>query len=73
MINPLNKILATEEECERRLDICKKCDRFRKETGQCTLKIIDGIKTGCNCFMVIKTKLLNARCNIGKWETQKDI
>lgn len=62
----IGKILADEKESNKRMNICKNCPRFIKETKRCNPKIIDG-KKGCNCFMEIKTKILNAKCPIGEW------
>lgn len=51
-------ILADKQEAEKRYDICKKCDHFRKLTKTCDI---------CNCLMFAKTKLENSNCPIGKW------
>ena len=47
-----------EYSSQERLDICKKCDLFQKDTGLCKK---------CLCVMKLKTKLKNAKCPIGKW------
>jgi len=44
---------------EKRLDICKDCDKFIKATTQCK---------ECGCVMKLKTKLPNASCPLGKWD-----
>ena len=57
MINP-NAEHASEEEAERRYDICKACPELIDLTKQCKQ---------CGCFMAMKTKLNNATCPLGKW------
>lgn len=44
---------------EKRLEICRGCDRFIKSTTQCK---------ECGCIMKLKTKLPNAGCPLHKWE-----
>jgi hypothetical protein len=57
IINPkINKL--SEEESQKRLDMCLSCDRLIKVTTQCK---------ECGCFMNAKTKLPHAYCPIGKW------
>lgn len=41
-----------------RMKICLQCEHFLKITKQCKK---------CGCFMIIKTRLPNATCPIGKW------
>jgi len=53
-----NTEYATEEEGERRYDICKGCPELIDLTKQCKQ---------CGCFMVMKTKLQHATCPLGKW------
>jgi ribosomal protein L32 len=43
---------------KRRLDICKSCEHYFTPTTTCKK---------CGCFMIAKTKLLDASCPIGKW------
>jgi len=42
----------------KRMEICDACPRLIRVTKQCK---------ECGCFMVIKTKLKDASCPIGKW------
>jgi hypothetical protein len=56
-INP-NAVKASDEEADRRMDLCKECPSFLKITSQCK---------ECGCFMKIKTKLNLATCPLGKW------
>lgn len=41
-----------------RMKICTDCPRLLKSTKQCK---------ECGCFMILKTRLKNATCPIGKW------
>lgn len=43
---------------EKRMSICRECDRFIKVTTQCK---------ECGCIMAAKTKLDGAICPLGKW------
>lgn len=47
---------------EKRLDICKNCPEFISATSQCKK---------CGCIMLLKTKLPNAECPIGKWHKEE--
>jgi hypothetical protein len=47
-----------EAERNRRLALCKGCDRYVIESGRCV---------ECGCFMGVKTKLRTASCPLGKW------
>ena len=49
---------SPEEIVESRLEICRGCDWFRKNTETCRK---------CNCFMKLKTLLEKSKCPIGKW------
>lgn len=54
-----NKHNYTEDELsDARMEICNDCDRLIDLTKQCR---------ECGCFMVLKTKLINASCPLGKW------
>jgi hypothetical protein len=57
LVNP-NIPRASEDEAEKRFEICKACPELIKLTSQCKK---------CGCFMAAKTKLLAATCPIGKW------
>jgi hypothetical protein len=56
-INPYSP-RANEETAANRMSICESCPRLIKVTHQCR---------ECGCLMKIKTKLLDARCPLGKW------
>jgi hypothetical protein len=51
---------VSEEISEERLSICRECPEFIKATSQCK---------ECGCIMNLKTKLPNASCPLGKWNT----
>ena len=58
--------ILSEEETNKRMDICKKCDKFNtsnKGYGRCEV---------CGCFMVIKTKFAQLACPIAKWGKKED-
>jgi hypothetical protein len=56
LLNKDNYIEKTES--EKRMKICLECDHLNKLIHQCK---------ECGCFMNLKTKLINAKCPIGKW------
>lgn len=49
---------ASTELATERLKICEACPQFRVSMRNCKM---------CNCFMDLKTKLLNADCPMSKW------
>lgn len=49
----LNKIFVSEEEKDRRLTICKKCNHYNSTLVQCKK---------CGCFLEAKTRLLGFHC-----------
>lgn len=57
LINP-HAPRANEELSLSRLSVCEGCERFVHFTKQCL---------ECGCFMNMKTRLLNAKCPLGKW------
>lgn len=54
----LQKIRVSEEERNKRYDICKSCDKFYAPTSTCKI---------CHCFMSVKTYLPAAECPVHKW------
>lgn len=54
----LNSEKVAPEIAARRMETCEGCDRFLKVTRQCLQ---------CGCMMNLKTKLLSAKCPLGKW------
>ena len=57
LVNP-KQPKADDELANKRLGICLGCDRLLKVTKQCR---------ECGCFMVLKVKLQEAVCPLGKW------
>jgi uncharacterized paraquat-inducible protein A len=57
LLNPFSP-RTPEELAASRLEICKGCEWFRKNTQTCKK---------CGCFMKLKTTLEKAKCPIGKW------
>ena len=60
------RVNVNEEERERRLDICRTCEKFDAAKTRCTL---------CGCNMPLKTRLLSSTCphpEGDKWELAKD-
>ena len=53
-----NKPKVLENTQNERLKICETCPKFIKLTKTCK---------ECGCFMVLKTKLSEASCPLGKW------
>jgi ribosomal protein L32 len=56
VLNPNLRI--DEESVSKRMAICSQCDRYIRATTQCK---------ECGCIMLMKTKLSNAICPLGKW------
>lgn len=51
-------VLVSAEEGFNRLELCRFCDKFDRETERCK---------ECGCFMKTKTQLATASCPLGKW------
>jgi len=51
-------VMVTEEEANKRISICEGCEFLDKSVYRC-LK--------CGCMMRFKTKVLVAKCPVGKW------
>jgi len=57
LLNPATEYVDASVSKER-FDICLSCPELIKLTKQCKQ---------CGCFMVLKTKLQDATCPLGKW------
>ena len=57
LLNP-NIENVSDNERDRRYDLCIDCPEFIRLTKQCKQ---------CGCFMNLKTRLSNASCPLGKW------
>jgi hypothetical protein len=58
LLNPSIK-KVDKDTFDYRMSICKKCPQLIQATKQCK---------ECGCIMLLKAKLENASCPIGKWE-----
>jgi hypothetical protein len=56
ILNPNLRI--DEESIAKRLAVCYQCERFISATTQCR---------ECGCIMLMKARLSNATCPLGKW------
>lgn len=59
-----NTSYVEESVSQKRLDVCISCPEFFSVTKQCKK---------CGCFMVLKTKLQDAECPLGKWGIEKNV
>ncbi len=57
LLNP-NKARSNEDISAYRMSICNQCPELIDLTKQCKK---------CGCIMLLKVKLENAKCPIGKW------
>ena len=63
-----SQVITTQEEAERRWEICKGCEfLLYDETNPDTNKK-DGRCSHCACFMNVKVHYAVAECPVGKWE-----
>ena len=53
--NPIN---VSDDEANKRKNVCNGCQFFNKAQERCTK---------CGCYMAVKTYLKAATCPIGKW------
>ena len=65
-----SQVITTQEEAERRWEICKGCpflkyDETNPDTGK-----KDGRCTHCGCFMNVKVHYAVAECPINKWKKE---
>ena len=62
-----SQVIASQDEAERRWEICKQCPYLKyDETNPDTGKR-DGRCTHCGCFMNVKVHYAVAECPIDKW------
>ena len=62
-----SQVIASQDEAERRWEICKQCPHLKyDETNPDTGKR-DGRCTHCGCFMNVKVHYAVAECPIDKW------
>lgn len=53
-----NSDKAPKDLAEARFSTCESCEKFLKLTKQCL---------ECGCLMNLKTRLVEAKCPLGKW------
>ena len=49
---------VTEEEFNKRIDICKGCDQYNSGQNRCN---------HCGCFLKVKASWNSEKCPLGKW------
>jgi hypothetical protein len=49
---------VTDEEFNKRFDICKSCDQFNREQDKCN---------HCGCFLKVKASWNSEKCPLNKW------
>ena len=63
-----SQTIATQEEAERRWEICKQCPELLYDQTNPDTNKKDGRCTQCGCFMNVKVHYAVAECPIGKWK-----
>ena len=63
-----SQVITTQEEAERRWEICKQCPKLLYDEVNPDTDKKDGRCTECGCFMNVKVHYATAECPIGKWE-----
>ena len=63
-----SQTITTQEEAERRWEICKQCPHLLYDEVNPDTNKKDGRCTHCGCFMNVKVHYAVAECPIGKWE-----
>jgi len=58
IITPDTPVLLSEEEQQKRLDICKKCEYYSPRQQRCKQ---------CGCYMKHKVRFSASTCPIQKW------
>ena len=61
------QVITTQEEAERRWEICKGCPFLKYDETNPDTNKVDGRCTECGCFMNVKVHYAVAECPIGKW------
>ena len=63
-----SQTITTQEEAERRWEICKGCKFLLYDQTNPDTNKKDGRCSHCACFMNVKVHYATAECPIGKWE-----
>ena len=62
-----SQVITSQEEAERRWEICKKCPHLKYDETNPDTNKKDGRCTHCGCFMNVKVHYATAECPIKKW------
>ena len=63
-----SQTITTQDEAERRWEICKKCPHLLYDEVNPDTNKKDGRCTHCGCFMNVKVHYAVAECPIDKWK-----
>ena len=63
-----SQVITTQEEAERRWEICLKCPHLLYDETNPDTNKKDGRCTHCGCFMNVKVHYAVAECPIDKWK-----
>ena len=63
-----SQVITTQEEAERRWEICKQCPHLLYDQVNPDTNKKDGRCTQCGCFMNVKVHYAVAECPIDKWK-----
>ena len=63
-----SQVIASQEEAERRWNICLKCPNLKYDETNPDTNKKDGRCTHCGCFMNVKVHYAVAECPINKWQ-----
>ena len=63
-----SQVITTQEEAERRWEICLKCPHLKYDETNPDTNKKDGRCTHCGCFINVKVHYAVAECPIDKWK-----
>ena len=63
-----SQVITSQEEAERRWEICKQCPELKYDQTNPDTGKRDGRCTHCGCFMNVKVHYAVAECPINKWK-----
>ena len=65
-----SQVISTQEEAERRWNICLKCPNLKYDETNPDTNKKDGRCTHCGCFMNVKVHYAVAECPIDRWTAE---
>ena len=65
-----SQVIASQDEAERRWNICLKCPNLKYDETNPDTNKKDGRCTHCGCFMNVKVHYAVAECPINKWKKE---